>query len=436
VHGVVGAGTTTTAMSCVLAAASVHSPDSLHIQVLDLGRGALQLLDGLPHVGAVVVARETERRQRMLQHWFAEADRRRAMDRQALDGSPRLLVVIDGLESLLSELDDPSSYDVADALLRFLADAPGLRMSAVLTTKRAGGLRSTLTSTIEQRWTHRLADPADYGLLGLRPADVPTLGPGRVVRTSDGRAMQVARASDPAAMVAAVAQRWGQPAVAPAQIHTLPNAVDVSELVAGLVVDGRAWCVPVGRRERDLSLASLVLHAGEHAVLLGAPGSGRTGVLGAIAALGHRSDEVDVVVCAGSATSRLLLDGHRAVGPCELGAVLAECKAGLRPTLVVVDDADRVPDPGPALEALATDGTRVHLIVAARADAVQADFGHWARRIARARAGGFLRPVGDVAGDLLGARLPRRAPAKVTPGRGWLVCGGELDFVQLASLGR
>jgi S-DNA-T family DNA segregation ATPase FtsK/SpoIIIE len=436
VHGVVGAGTTTTAMSCVLAAASVHSPDSLHIQVLDLGRGELQVLDGLPHVGAVVAGRETERRRRLLQHWFAEADRRRAMDRAMLDGCPRLLVVIDGLESLLSELDDPSSYDVADALLRFLVDAPGLRISVVLTTNRAGGLRSSLTSTIEQRWTHRLADPADYGLLGLRPADVPTLGPGRVVRTSDGREMQVARASDPAAMVAALAQRWGQPAVAPAQIHTLPNAVELSELVAGLAVDGRAWCVPIGRCESDLSLASLVLHAGEHAVLFGGPGSGRTGVLGAIAELGSRSKELDVVVCAGSATSRLLLDGHRVVGPCELGAVLAECKAGLRPTLVVVDDADRVPDPGAALEALARDGTRVHLIVAARADAVQADFGHWARRIARARVGGFLRPVGDVAGDLLGARLPRRTPAKVAPGRGWLVCGGELDFVQLASLGR
>lgn len=432
-HGVVGSGTTTTAAAAVLAAAASHPPDRLHVQVLDLGRGELAPLVDLPHVGAVVTGREDERRRRLLRLLLGEGARRRQLDGAQLAREPRLLVVVDGFEQLVAELDDPATYEQQEALLRFVAESPALRVSCLLTTTRVGGLRSSLTSSVEQRWALRLAAPDELAMLGLRPSDVPELSPGRAVRAADGRVLQVGHPGELATAVAEVAGRWPAPTVPPATVRTLPTSVAAAELVPALVTGEGAWRLPLGRADDDLSVAALPLHRGEHALLLGPPGSGRSGGLGALAAAAVGAG-LDVAVVSGAAGSPLLGDGHRVVAPDDLGVLLREALADDVPLLVLVDDAERVPDPGAPLEGLAGDGARVHLVCAARPETVAADFSHWLRRVARARVGAVLRPTGDGQGDLLGARLPRRTPAPVTPGRGWLVAEGEARFVQLATV--
>lgn len=436
VHGVVGAGTTTTLATAVLAACAVWSPDELHAQVLDMGRSGLAPLAALPHVGAVVSGREDERRRRLLASWFATADARRGMTAAALADEPWLVVVVDGLEALLAELDDPASYETADALTRMIAESAGLRIAPLLSSPRVGGLRTQLTATVEQRLTHRLADPNEYAMLGLRADDLPTMSPGRAISVGERRELQIAHPGDLGDATAAVAARWPAAPVRPAAtVAVLPGEVAPGSLVDHVRAssDG-AWSLPVGRRERDLDVAGLQLHRGEHGTLLGAPGSGRSGVLGGVAAAAAAAD-VRVVVCAGSRSSPLLGDGHEVVEPDGLGDLVVEERDPSGLLLVVVDDAERVPDPGPVLEQLREDGPRVHLLVAARTDVVQADYGHWVRRVARSNVGGFLRPVAGTAGDLLGARLPRRTPAAVTAGRGWSVAPGVVDFVQYAVVG-
>jgi S-DNA-T family DNA segregation ATPase FtsK/SpoIIIE len=46
----------------------------------------------------------------------------------------------------------------------------------------------------------------------------------------------------------------------------------------------------------------------------------------------------------------------------------------------------------------------------------------------------LLRPDVDFDGDLLAVRLPRRAPVAVTVARGWMVNGGEAEFIQAATV--
>lgn len=431
VHGTVGAGTTTTLAAAVLAAAHQHAPDELHVHVLDLGRGALAPLAGLPHVGSVVTAAEEERRTRLLRMLVDEAARRRGLSGLGLAAEPRLVVVVDGLATLLAELDTPMTHELADAVVRLLAEAPGLRISCALGTDRVGGLRSALTATVAQRWAHRLADPGDLALLGLRPADVPDLPPGRAVRATDGRVVQVGCPGDLAAAVAAAAGRWpGAPSRQPVVVGTLPTSTEPALLQVATCTTEHVWRLAVGVRDDDLAAAVLGLHRGEHALVLGPPSSGRSGLLRGLADRVVALGGADVVVVAGAASSPLVAAGHRCVPPAALGDELRALAAGRRPTLVLVDDAERVPDPGPVLAALGGDGPRVHVVAAARADVLRADLVHWARRVARSRRGVLLRPADLDAADLLGVRPPRRTPAPAGPGRGWLVADDRVGFAQ------
>jgi DNA segregation ATPase FtsK/SpoIIIE, S-DNA-T family len=426
VYGMVGSGTTTTLATVAVSAAMGASPDDLHVHVLDLGRGELAPLAGLPHCGAVVTAREPERRQRLQAWLLAEGERRRQLSHEQLAGEPRQLVVVDGLGTWLDELDDPATYDEYEAVQRLVVDAPGLRMAFVGSVARHGALRTGIAAAVEQRLVHRLADPNDLAALGLRPGDVPPLPPGRAVRTTDGMLLQVARSPDLTAAVAAVAAAAAPPTRPPAPVASLPDRLGWGEVADRLDTSGRRWTLPIGVDTATLGPVGWALHPGEHALVLGPPASGRTGLLAGLAAMAAGTLEVVVVGDAAAGAS-----GTRQVAPEELGDELDSLAAAGRPALVLVDDAEHVPDPGPALDALAASGAPVRLVAAARQDVVQGDYGHWLRRVARSRVGAFLQPAGDVPADLLGARLPRRPPVAVRPGRGWSVAAGAATFVQV-----
>ena len=78
VVGPAGSGRSNALATAVLALATVHPPDGLHIYVLDFGSGALDPLAGLPHCGAVVRAGDDERRRRLLRWLAGERQRRLA----------------------------------------------------------------------------------------------------------------------------------------------------------------------------------------------------------------------------------------------------------------------------------------------------------------------------------------------------------------------
>ncbi len=113
-------------------------------------------------------------------------------------------------------------------------------------------------------------------------------------------------------------------------------------------------------------------------------------------------------------------------------AALAVLRDGRRPTVVLVDDAERVDDDG-TLAALAASGhPALHVIAAGRPDVVRSIYGHWTAGLRRSRLGILLQPDVDLDGDLLGAALPRRQVVAARPGRGHLVVDGRTGLVQLA----
>ena len=104
-----------------------------------------------------------------------------------------------------------------------------------------------------------------------------------------------------------------------------------------------------------------------------------------------------------------------------------------RPTVLLVDDAERVDDDGTLAALVASGHPALHVVAAGRPDVVRSIYGHWTSAVRRSRLGMLLQPDVDVDGDLLGAALPRRQVVAPLPGRGHLVVDGRAGLVQLAA---
>ena len=102
--------------------------------------------------------------------------------------------------------------------------------------------------------------------------------------------------------------------------------------------------------------------------------------------------------------------------------------------MLLVDDAEAVDDPSGALAALVqTPSPQLAVVAAGRSDGLRTAYGHWTRQLRRSQVGLLLAPNTDLDGELVGVVLPRRAPVTLGPGRGWLVVGGDVQVVQVAS---
>jgi S-DNA-T family DNA segregation ATPase FtsK/SpoIIIE len=124
---------------------------------------------------------------------------------------------------------------------------------------------------------------------------------------------------------------------------------------------------------------------------------------------------------------------HLVVRESELEDALAAVDSCAGPQLLVVDDADLVDDhDGRLARLVAARRPQLRIVVGGRADILRSAFGHWTAGIRRSRIGVVLRPHPDLDGDLLQVPLPRGGPTTFPVGRGYLVCDGRVELVQLA----
>jgi S-DNA-T family DNA segregation ATPase FtsK/SpoIIIE len=211
----------------------------------------------------------------------------------------------------------------------------------------------------------------------------------------------------------------------PAAVLVLPEVVDADELDA---LDKTSACErPVGRPvELVLGLAADTLEravlrvpVGDHVFIGGGARTGRSTALRQVEAAWARVHPDGVVVHVGR---------HH---PIDTDA-LAALPDGAGDVLVVVDDAERIDDPGGDLaRLLALPGFT--FAVAARVEAVRVAYGHWAREVARSRCGLIMTSMGDIDGELLGATLPRRSSVAPRPGLAWMIDQDGHRLVQVAA---
>jgi S-DNA-T family DNA segregation ATPase FtsK/SpoIIIE len=434
--GLPGSGTSTLAATAVLAAATDASADDLHIHVIDHDAGALGPLLGLPHVGAVVAGEDRERQRRLLAELSDDLARRRAST--SID-APRRLLVIDGLAGFRAGWDDMEPTGTWARLTDLLAHGPTVGIAVVITATGSHGVPHQVLAACHQRLVFRLADPSDHAALGIPPASVPALSPGRALAAGGQQVVQVTWPGDD--LVAAVA-RFPRPCETsrrrPASpVPTLPERLGWSDLPgppAHLGDDG-SLALAVGLADEGMQPISVELAAGGHALVIGPPRSGRTTTLRTLADAARRSDGVGLVVITASPGAWADHDGPvlRPDDP-TLAAVIGRFDDGTAPLLVIVDDADRTAEDHQVLAALALERRpHRHLVAAARADRVRGAYAHWLREVQADRTGILLQPDLDLDGDLLGIRLPRHPTLPLRPGRGWVAGNAVPGLAQIVT---
>jgi S-DNA-T family DNA segregation ATPase FtsK/SpoIIIE len=388
VIGAPGSGKTMLLRTLLLSLALAHRPEELWCYIVDAGGQGLAPLAGLPHVGALIQARERERVRRLVrmldgtirarQDTLRTAD---AGDRVAYCAAtgramPAIVVVIDKLAVLREEVrDGGDDTAILEDLARIARVGRPYGVHLVLSADRAADLGYKLLALLEQRIVLRLPDLHDYSdLLGTRVNSQLPPTPGRaLIGLPDYGAceLQVALpALEPpdadgapaalrdAELLADLRERVANLAAtlpaggAPPPIELLPERVVLAALPTPAIAAG-VLEAPIGLADATLGVARVRLDAvTPHLLIVGGRRSGKTTALQTIVrGLAAHLDAEDwrLAVLDGprgglrsmEALPHLALYADDEAGAAELAALIGAWPAH-RPTggrlLVVIDD--------------------------------------------------------------------------------------------------
>jgi S-DNA-T family DNA segregation ATPase FtsK/SpoIIIE len=431
-----GSGRTTALRTVLTEAVRQLPPTSLHVHVLDHGGGTLaRKADGLPHCGTAVDRDDAHRSVRLLARLGEEVDRRRGLGPAA--DHPLLLVLVDGYESLVEQLESADPATGGAGLLRLVRDGAAVGVTVVLTAQRAVP-GSRVSGAVRTRLLLPLADRADYAVAGVPARAVPGHRPaGRALVGEDAVECQLAL---PREFLEPVPDPPGKPPTEPPiRVTTLPEDPELA-LPTGQTTHPEGLWLPLGPGGDDGSAVGIDLQRTGGLLVVGPPDSGRSAALRAFAL--HCARVGTPVAHLGDLLApshgQTPTSGGQPGEPDQLGRGDAEgLRAWLtdqderRPVVVVADDLAALPDV--VTDELATQiqrAGRVFLLAAGTAADLAGSFRGPAVALRRSRTALFLRPTAGDA-ELLGLRTPR-TPLPARPGAGWLVTPTQAVRVQVA----
>jgi DNA segregation ATPase FtsK/SpoIIIE, S-DNA-T family len=358
------------------------------------------------------------------------------------NGPPLLL--IDGLDLLRADLDDPASFADLDLLDRLLVVPPTV-LRVVATCRRAAGLSAAVQAAFPQRWMLHTTDMDEAAALGAtRSALNLPAAPGRLLDVRSGlHAQLVAPDARPPRR---------QPALSAAPLRCVPTQVHPCDLPKATWLD-ETLHAPIGLSFVADEPMMLQIPDGEHVVVLGPARSGKTLALRRLAEAWREQHGTGRIVVVQprqqnrpAARALAAIADHTVVDIADLET--AANGRGLRSpdgaprddesrTLLIVDDAELTDDPRGFVAALIKHhGPRLTVVAAAKADALRQSYGHWTSVLRRSRLGIVSALGGELDGDLLGVLLPQRLPTAARPGLSWVVDNGEFTLCQIACDGR
>ena len=349
--GTGGSGKSTALRAVAVSSAITMRGGPVQVYGLDFGAGGLQMLETLPHVGAIISGDDEERIARLLR-WlrdlvddravrFAEARAGGIIDYRRLANRPdeaRIILLLDGMGAFREAYESSISSPWFSVFSQIATDGRQVGVHVVVSGDRAGSIPTSLSSSIQRRLVLRLANADDYGMLGV-DADVlsPTSPPGRGIL--DGKEVQIAvlggdgNVAIQARELEALAEAMTKAGVPPApQVERLSDQILVSTLpteATGTVTVGVA----------DDNLRAVSIQPSGSFVISGPPGSGRTTALQTIAratAAQHSGTKLFLLSTRRSQLSRLAIWTTAADGASAAEKAVAELG-------VIVDSGDLAP---------------------------------------------------------------------------------------------
>ncbi len=301
--GAAGRGKTTFLKSLLLSLCASHSPEQLHIFVLDFGRGGLKSMRNMPHIGGIVDANEDERVERLLRMVRHIIDQRQVKlaaydsiadynEANPDDAMPPVLVVIDNV----SEFRE--TYDVyLEGLIDLIKNGRSFGVYFVVTAGVLGDVPNKLFNVLGQRLTFNQLDPADYMMIvgrgGIHPNNVP--GRGLTVASVEGKPQPlefhtaIPGGEPDSELYRDLSDRFADvwkslieenPALAPKAakpVEVLSEMIDLKMVLPDMGKGARSITAPIGINDLDREPTLVDFGAnGPHWLVMGPPMTGKT----------------------------------------------------------------------------------------------------------------------------------------------------------------
>ena len=362
VAGTTGSGKSEFLLAWLTALAGSYPPDRVAFLLVDFkGGAAFEPIRDLPHVTGVVTDLHEGEAERAVLSLRAELRHRErvlaqagARDIRSLDQRielARLVIVVDEFQAMIERFPDLGAV-IADIAAR----GRSLGLHLVLAAQRPNGVvREQVTANCAIRVSLRVMQRADsLAVVGSEAAaEIAPDTPGRgIVDRGDGCPVRFQSAvADIEAVTAARVASAAAPRARRPWIDPLPSRVERGDLdalvrsagdpagtarVSGPIAAQKPEGFAIGLVDEPehqcRSLATWSPAADGHLLVIGAPGSGRTGALAAVAS---------AVTAVHGMASALVVGGERsAVWDVLHGLLDAVRSGGDVPRLVVVDDVD------------------------------------------------------------------------------------------------
>ncbi len=299
IYGAPGTGKTTLLQTLAISLALTHSPQDVHLYLLDFGGRLLTLFRSLPHVGGVILADEAERLNRLLRYLLREMETRKerfaragvntlVSYRQATKESlPAIVVLLDNYTGFANTYPDAES-----SLAQIAREGGTLGIHLVITANSPSMIKYNISSNITLAVALSLADRSEYSIAvgrtgGLEPGALPGRGlvkgnpplEFQAALPLDGDT-EAARTAALKALMEQMAHAWGdRPRARP--IPKLPDVIPAFGLFPARDVwpappaDG-SLAVPVGLDVVELEPFTVDLNDGPHFLITGPAQSGKT----------------------------------------------------------------------------------------------------------------------------------------------------------------
>lgn len=458
VYGTGGSGKSALLRSLAVAAGVDPDEDPCHVYGLDFGSRALQMLERLPHVGAIVQGADEERVGRLIL-WLREVLNERSEKWASVSAGtiteyrlraeqphePRILLLIDNVGAFRSANEGADRARYVELLTSIASEGRGFGVHLAMSAGDRTAIHTNLSSSVQRRIVMRMASGDDYSLLGV-PSDVldSTSVPGRAL---DGnKEIQVALlgtqgddANQASEMkLLAKAMRSAGVGEAPS-VGSLDADIDLSELTPTNA--GPA----VGVAFDTLQPVSVDAHGAF--LVTGPPASGRTTAMLTLAVAAQRWRPMATLHYLGHRRGELATwNGWTSAsfGPEEITLkaqqLTEQINAGVSdaaPVLVFVENAgELVMSPAePALQALvkACVSEDQWFVVEGESSSVKATSGYLSF-VKASRRGLALQPDQENGAGLFNTAFPRINRRDFPKGRGFLVGAGRARIVQIAQV--
>ncbi len=299
-----GSGKTTFIQTLVTALALTHSPEEVHLYLIDFSSQRLLPLKGFPHVGDVFLGDDVDRLRRFFRFLtrelqarkseFARAGASRLTDYRTLTGKslPAIVVVLRDYGAFHKVCQD-RNLDLDNTLADLVRDGGSYGLHFVLTMTSPAELWSRLAPSISLAATFHLATP-DYGMaVGPTGGRVPAPLPGRGLVKGPPvlefqTALPVRGATDPERAVAlkalmeAMDRAWSGPR--PRLFPPVPAVLGLSQILfpadrwPSPPPPGRSALFAVNLEDPDQPF-EVDLRDGPYFLVAGTPQSGKTTLL-------------------------------------------------------------------------------------------------------------------------------------------------------------